>query len=425
VKNLKQKTLSLFSLFLLLSSFAAEGNSPPSHTGKTISFDEAYRLALNYSLQRQISAEQVEIQREQLSQAKGSLLPAVSLRMRHFRQDSLQGQSFADNDQTSTALNFSQPLLRGLREYTALGIAEDSVLRAELGERLEQRQILFQLARVYYSLLIDMADLKNTQELYKLTRERVVDLKERVNIGRSRKSESLLAQSQLVTVESRQKTLERNLKILWTEFFLLTGINHELELIKPPQMDKMQELGAYLARMEQLPEIQRAKLELKISDQQVQLQKRYHYPDLTFDGNFYLQRDGVQRERDWDMSINLNFPLFEGFNVQSRVREAVLSRNQSTHAMLNIQRQLESEIRELYSLIDLDLSRLDVTKRAVDLARQNYQEQRREYNLGLVTNQEVLQALNSFIENQQVFDRLQLESAYNFQILKAKVGELQ
>jgi outer membrane protein TolC len=395
----------------------------PLIDAQELTLNDVYQRAKEYSLSRDSSEQDLEISREQYSQAKGSVLPSVSLRMRHFRQDPIAGQNFADNDQTSTFLNVSQPLLQGLREYTALGIARQSIDRAQVMIENVERNLLFSSARLFYGLLIEQSDLKNLIELQNLTQERVRDLRARVNIGRSRQSELILAESQLVTLQSRQKSIERNLASLWSEFELLTGISNRPAFSMKTDSIELGTMGSYLGRLEHLPELQRAKIDIEISDKQVELARRYHYPELTFDGNYYVQRDGVQRLRDWDMSLNLRFPLFEGFRVQSRTREAALRKNQSMIEYENTKRLLESEIREIYTTLEIDLNRVTVTKRAVDLAKRNYDEQRREYNLGLVTNQEVLQALNAYIENQQSYDRLRLESAYNATVLKAKVGE--
>lgn len=395
----------------------------PSVEAAPLKLKDVYEAALNYSLERQIERENVALNEERYSQAKGAVMPTVSLRARHFRQDRIQGQNFADNQQTSTFLNISQPLFQGLREYTALGIARENVTRAEKVVESYERQLLFEVARVYYSLLIDQRELVNTRELMKLTKQRVDDLRARVEIGRSRTSELILAQSQLVTVESREQSLERNLAILWTDFELLTGLTTRPQLEAPTGEISLDTLGAYLAKMDNLPELQRARLDVELADRQVELAHRFHYPDLVFEGNYYVQRNGVQGEREWDMSLNLQFPLFEGFRVQSRTREAALQRRQSVLQLNQLERTLQAEIKELHGTLEVDLNRVTVTERAVSLARRNYEEQRREYNLGLVTNQEVLQALNAYIENQQSYDRLKLESAYNAVILKAKVGD--
>lgn len=400
--------------------------TPFLSSAQMLSLDQVYQRALQHVYEVKIQEEQSKQSAEQLKQAYGSVLPSVSFRARHIRTDPISGIPGRDNKATTASLFFSQPLLQGLREYSALSIARKQVNQQEFTKGVVQREVLFQVARVYYSLLIDQKDLTNTKRLLELTRERVKDLKERVRIGRSRTSELLLAESLLASVESRSKNLERELARWETEIERLTGLKPPFNLSSPKTDEiELKELAYYLSQIQSLPEVLSAQSEVEISENQIQLQKRFHMPDLTVDGNYYVERTGFQKDSEWDISVNFSMPLYEGNNVNSRVRQAAAQKNVATHQLMNLQRSLEAEIKELYALIDLDKRRIEVTKRAFDLGQRNYREQQREYNLGLVTNQEVLQALNSFIENQQSLDRLLLETAYNYTVLKAKVGELQ
>lgn len=394
-------------------------------SAQNLSLEQVYKRALQHVYEVKIQEQQSLQSAEQLKQAYGSVLPNVSLRARHIRTDPITGIPGRDNKATTASLFFSQPLLQGLREYSALSIAREKVNQQEFSKGVVEREVLFQVARVYYSLLIDQKDLANTFRLLELTRERVRDLKERVRIGRSRTSELLLAESLLASVESRTKNLERALARWETEIERLTGLRPPYELSAPNTNEiELKELVYYLSQIQSLPEILTAQSEVAISEKQIQLQKRFHMPDLTVDGNYYLERTGVQQDSAWDISVNFTMPLYEGNKINSRVRQAAAQKNVATHQLMNLKRSLEAEIKELHALIDLDKRRIEVTKRAFDLGQRNYREQQKEYNLGLVTNQEVLQALNSFIENQQALDRLLLETAYNYTVLKAKVGEL-
>lgn len=412
-----KKTLLLLAVPQFLFPFASFAQS--------MNLDQVYKRALQHVYEVKIQEEQKEQSAQQLKQAYGSVLPSIALRARHIRTDPITGIPGRDNKATTASLFFSQPLLQGLREYSALSIAKEQLNRQSFIQSVVQREVLFQVARVYYSYLIDQKDLENTKRLLDLTQQRVRDLEERVRIGRSRTSELLLAQSQQATVESRAKNLERELARWQTELERLTGMTPPYQFNTPSSDGiELKDLDFYLAQVSQLPELLSARSEVEVSEQQIKLQKRFHLPDLSVDGNYYLERTGAQADSEWDISVNFTLPLYEGNTVNSRVKEAAAQRNEATHRMMNLKRSLEAEIKELYSLIDLDKKRIEVTRRAVSLGQRNYREQQKEYNLGLVTNQEVLQALNSFIENQQVLDRLLLETAYNYTVLQAKVGEL-
>lgn len=393
---------------------------------KALGLQEVHQKALSHVYETQIQKLQVENSQEQLDQAYGSILPSVSLRASHSRLDPISGIPGFDVKASQAAVNISQPLLRGLREYSALSIAEERLEQEMITQDVVEREVLFQVAQVFYSLLIQDKELANTKRQIELTRERVEDLKKRVEIGRSRKAELLLAESQLANTQSQLQGVERERARWLTELERLTGLDAQDVTLKPLSQEglKLESLQNYLLKIEGLPEIQQAQQRIAVSDSEIELQKRYHLPDLTFDGNVYLARTGFREDSDWDMSVNLVFPLYEGGQVNSRVKQATIVKNQESLRLRNLKRNLSAEIKELYSFVRLDLERLQITKKALELSRKNYEEQRKEYDLGLVTNLEVLQSLDAFIESQRRFDRLILEAGYNLSVLKAKSGIL-
>lgn len=393
---------------------------------KSYGLQDVHKKALSHVYQTQIQKLQVESSQEQLDQAYGSILPSVSLRADHSRIDPISGIPGFDVEASQAAVNISQPLLRGLREYSALSIAQERLEQEMITRDVVKREILFQVAQAFYSLLIQDKELSNTKRQIELTQERVEDLEKRVEIGRSRKAELLLAESQLANTRSQLQGVERERSRWVTELERLTGLKVQNISLEPLSKKKLElrSLQNYLSKIDGLPEIQQAQQRIAVSDSEIELQKRYHLPDLTLDGNVYLARTGFREDSVWDMSVNLVFPLYEGGQVSSRVKQATIVKNQESLRLRELKRNLSSEIKELYSFVQLDLERLQVTKRAVDLSRENYEEQRKEYNLGLVTNLEVLQSLDAYIESQKRYDRLILEAGYNLSVLKAKVGVL-
>jgi outer membrane protein len=66
-----------------------------------------------------------------------------------------------------------------------------------------------------------------------------------------------------------------------------------------------------------------------------------------------------------------------------------------------------------------DASQLAALEKATEAARKNYEAQRHDYRLGLVTNLDVLQALTTFQENQRALDRARYTAKIDFFRLQA------
>ena len=66
-----------------------------------------------------------------------------------------------------------------------------------------------------------------------------------------------------------------------------------------------------------------------------------------------------------------------------------------------------------------DKSQLEALEKATESARKNYEAQRRDYRLGLVTNLDVLQAMTAFQHNQQALDRARYTTKLDYLKLQA------
>jgi outer membrane protein TolC len=82
-------------------------------------------------------------------------------------------------------------------------------------------------------------------------------------------------------------------------------------------------------------------------------------------------------------------------------------------------------VRTLYQRLVSELDQLKTLKRASELAEQNYRAQNADYRLGLVTNLEVIQSLNSLQETKRVHDRTYFDAWATLAALEAASGKAQ
>jgi outer membrane protein len=122
---------------------------------------------------------------------------------------------------------------------------------------------------------------------------------------------------------------------------------------------------------------------------------------------------------DWDVQLALTVPLYAGGSLQSQVREALSQSTQAELSTSQARRQAEQEIRAVYQSVVFDRSRLVALEKATESARKNYEVQRHDYRLGLVTNLDVLQALTAFQENQRALDRARYIAKLDYLRLEA------
>ena len=171
--------------------------------------------------------------------------------------------------------------------------------------------------------------------------------------------------------------------------------------------------------MERRPDVSASRQRLSAARENTKVARGAHLPSLDLNANRYLERTGNLRGSTWDVGIALTVPIYAGGLLQSKVSEAVSLRTQAELNASQVSRQAEQEIRSTYQSVVFDRSQLDALEKATASARKNYEAQRRDYRLGLVTNLDVLQALTAFQQNQLALDRARYTTKLDYLKLQA------
>jgi outer membrane protein len=184
----------------------------------------------------------------------------------------------------------------------------------------------------------------------------------------------------------------------------------------------MEPLSYYLKDVQQRADVQAARQRLVAATEGITVARGQHWPSIDLNANYYLERPGYLNESKWDVQLALTIPIYTGGTISSQVREAGSVRNQAELTKTLVLRQARQEIRSLYQSVTLNLEQLRALKNATTAARKNYLAQQHDYQLDLVSNLDVLQALTSYQQNQRTLDRARLTSRSDYlQLLASSV----
>ncbi|MBL0059906.1 MAG: TolC family protein [Elusimicrobia bacterium] len=92
--------------------------------------------------------------------------------------------------------------------------------------------------------------------------------------------------------------------------------------------------------------------------------------------------------------LNLDVPLFQGGTVKARVADARSGLQQAQLSLDYLERQIQSDVKKAYEAWTASLEESQSLEEAYQASKKSYDAQRREYRLGLVTNLDVLNAMN-------------------------------
>lgn len=396
----------------------------PAVAADALTLDDYFAAALKRSEVVATQGELIRQAEERYKQANATLYPTVNGVASYTRQDPVPaGESSTanfPNRQTLAKITATQPLFRGFRDFAALR-QNKALVSAQNDDYLSARTQLFKdVVQNFYTVLSIEQDLRNLDTEIKLDLDREKELNARVRIGRSRIGEVLTVQSNISTLRAQVQQLQGQLGVAREAFGFLSGLDPATPLRDTEALPAaIEPLDDYLARLARRPDVQAGQKRLTAAQENTKVARGAHLPSVDLNANRYLNRTGSLRNSEWDVGVALTVPIYSGGLLQSQVGEAVSQQTQAELALSQIRRQAEQEIRSVHQSVVYDQSQLEALEKATEAARKNYEAQRHDYRLGLVTNLDVLQALTAYQENQRALDRARFTAKSDYLTLQA------
>jgi outer membrane protein len=376
----------------------------------------SFELAVLHSETLGMKEEDVRIAQARYWQAVGAALPKVHLlaTQRWQNQSSSGGSSLSsssglntDNnnsggtDRFESRIQIRQPIFSGFRDiHTA------SAQKAEIDARKHDKERAFQLlyldvADVFYQILLYEDDLKILKELEKTTKDRVADLERRVELGKSRSGDFLSSKSQLgalgVTIAQVNGLLQSTKEL----FAFLTGVPaSQIRLKSSLKLPSVESLEAYLKETGERPDVLAAISEERAARKRLSAAKGEHWPTISAEGNYYLKENPASN-REWNILLSADLPLFEGGIIEARIREHRALVRSSELNLDQLRRTADMEVRRAYSDFLSSAAQLAHLSETVNVTAANYKIQSEDFRLGVTSNLQVLDALNTLLETRR------------------------
>jgi len=355
-------------------------------------------------------------------QARGSVLPQVTLEDNYYRQNKVtipatggtaSAFSFADS-RNQVTVHLTQPLFSGLRERNFYKYADANIRTFAYALEDARRQLYMSVAQDFYVVLQIEGEVRALEDTVRVEKERFKEIQARREAGLARKSEVLLVESQLARDESRLTRTRNDLQVARQRLtFLLTvpadlPLRDEFPAVSSGAGEESDELAALIrnARSNR-SDLKQRESAVRAAEYQVAVARGAYFPSIDLDAYGYLDRTNYsefQEKTDWSAQIDFTFPVFDGGRIKSdlltaksRLQQAILDRDQ-------LARQVELEVEAASLTVRSDEAQLKTLEVSVASADENYNLVKEEYRNGLATNLEVFAA-----QNQLLSARLDLE----------------
>ncbi|MRR18857.1 TolC family protein [bacterium] len=440
LKNMKRKILSL-GFIMLLSPLAL------------LSQEKAWTLeeCIGHALQNNIQIKQQEIMTEYqvaaLEQSKLNLLPTLNGNASHNysfgRALDETTYEFTEN-QTVQSNNFQAgsnvSLFRGLMNYNTIQKNKYEVLASQQDLARFKDEISLNIALAYLQILLNQELVTATEAQLQLTREQIVRTGKMVDAGS-------LARGTLLDIEAQAAREELQLVNLQNQVTIsLLNLAQMLELpnaegfkIAIPAISVSEDpiqgdpLNIYAIAEKMRPEILSAEYQLKSAEYDLAIAKGGRSPRLNMGasmstaysdnrlkpvtGEEYPFGEQLNDNLNYGLGFTLNIPIFNGWQVNTGIKNSKLGIENSKYALENTKKQLYKNIQQAYTDASGSLKKYYSSQKAVAAMEEAFRYAEQKLDVGLVTTVEYNQSKTSLLNAQSEMAQAKYEYVFKTKVL--------
>jgi len=397
-----------------------------SFTAQGLTLHEAFHLAKQNTSRIQNSILDEEISQAEKRQVSTTLFPRLSVISNNTWRDEVGGSgvvsSFGRRYQHTAQVTLKQPLFQGGAEYNLLKAARRYPEIAQWSRQQEEVDLYADLAKAFYEYLTAQADQNTLKEQMALLDQRIKYLNSRVKIGRSKKTELYSARSQKARISAEIELQKNKILAAEEELMRLTGLQQISNIQDPLATSSDWETQYPGHHLEETPKYQAAKLVVEQSRYEARAAKGSYWPGVDLTGNYYLDRAGVLTNSKWDVSVVANWELYSGGASKAGVRIKALQLRKLELEFTDLKRNQFLNYNRIKRSFQIKVSESKKLGIAIKAAERNYQEHLRESRLGLVSDLDVLRALDEHLMIKRTFSRSHYQAKAFFWKLRQAAG---
>ncbi len=409
-----------------------------------INLNESIKLALENNHDLKLAKFEKDKAEEKVNEAWGSaVLPNITGSV-HYSRALKQSQfyletpffsgSFPSGTQNTMTIgaNLQQPLFTGA-VFLAVRIARTY---AEINEQMytaTKAEMVVNVKRAYYSVLLSGEVLKLTKESLQLAEDNLSNTEKMYKVGAVPEYDFVRAKVQVQNLIPEVQQSKNSYEVAKNLLRLVTGIPRGKE-VKIKDSLNLREINAsgfedaVNIMVEKNGAIKQLELQNEMQKDAVSYEFSKHFPELYFTSNWQTQaqeNDG-RAFSDWRyknsvyIGLNLKVPIFNGFQTSSKVEQAQIDQHKSEEQYTKILDVMKNQLEEVLLNINQTREKLDAYNATIKEAQLGYDIASKRYKTGLGTQLEVVDAMVSLTRSQVNY----YSSVYDYYIYHAMLDQL-
>lgn len=396
------------------------GNAAAQSVADGLTLKECYDLALKRSESVAIRKEYIRENEGLILQSLSTALPQVAFAYSQKWQDVRPNNTWGGSTPEGK-FTFSQPLFTGFKEFSAIAASRHVGRQRQDELKRAEELLLTDVADAFYFYLSYQQDLDVLENMHRILVDRVAELERRQAIGKSRPSEVASAQVKLTRNEALIEVVRSQEQVAGQLMEFLIGRPFD-RLVEEDIPAGDVELTQLYLKAEDRADIMAARENFAAYKNNITVARSSFFPTVELSGNMYTKRGDTYEGNDWDATLAVNVPIFNGMQNVGQLTQARAQANVADLQLSRVKRQALLEIRSAYTQWRSAQEKLKAFVYAAEASTRNYQLQAEDFQKNLVSNLDVLQALEDLQGARRDLVAAKADAARSYWALQVATG---
>ncbi|MCK4330840.1 TolC family protein [candidate division WOR-3 bacterium] len=325
-------------------------------------------------------------------------------------------------------------LLRGSIQQTLFtwGTLMNSYRMANINLNIEEENyrktvddVMLEVTQAYLGTYLSKEALKLMEESYNQMERHLNQVKRLYDNGMVPRLDLLRANVELSNLKTQVLRAERDMEIAFSSLKMLIGVYGDTHIILDVELDyepfDITLNEALLTALERRPDLLAMRLSRDLAEKALAIERAQNKPILALIYNYDYKKPvsmaSVDWGSDWNVTLALSMPIFQGGSYFSKVRKSKSQLKQLDFGLSQYEDVVKLDVKLNFLALRQELEILSYQKENVAQAEEALELAEEQYNNGMITNLEYMDTQLALIRSK--LERL--SSLVNYNIAKEKL----
>ena len=399
-------------------------------TGTTL--EDFFSAAIEYSPQLKIAEERLNIGSARTSAAKGQLLP--QLRANASRSDNRRNA--LGQEQTFDGERYSITLTQVLFNWQAFSARNEASLLEDQFEAEYFGELAFLLTDVaekYFDVLLASDALNSIASEFDAVSNQLDQIQSMYDRQLAQITDLYQAQASLAAVEAQQLQLQTELAMRREALRSASGVESGdlYRLSDEANFPPLENSINYWVQQaeENNHQIRAREYAVEAADKRIDQRRGAYMPQVNFivqrqDSDVGFDNRPQDRTDNTYIGLDVTIPLYAGGSNRAGVREATSQRRIAESELRQVQLQANERVRSAYLQVQSAATMIEAARKLLESTELTSTAMQRGFELGAVTNVDVLNALRDQFRAERDLQRTRYDHVKFLLLLKREAGQL-